>query len=88
MIVAKTERARTQKQAAGEILALKVFDQTGGQPIQRATVEAAMARWRAHPQTCGCGICDLARTVSVSRVYTTAWAWQASIARTRRLAQR
>jgi hypothetical protein len=85
--VARTERARTIAQANAEILALKLFDQ-GGRALARADVDAAMARWRAHPESCSCGVCDRARSVSVSRVYTTIWAWNASIARTRRLARR
>ena len=86
--VARTERARTEKQAQGEILALRLFDQADGALVTRADVETAMERWRAHPETCGCGICAAARSVSVSWVYTTVWAWQASIQRTRRLARR
>ena len=70
------------------MLALKIFDQAGGEPVDRATVEAAMAGWRAHPESCDCDWCGPARKVSVSRVWCTVWGWQASIARTRRLARR
>jgi hypothetical protein len=86
--VAGADNARTVRQANAEILALRIFNQADGEPVTRATVEAALSQWRAHPPACQCGLCDRARTVSVSRVYCTVWGWQASIARTRRLAQR
>ena len=41
-----------------------------------------MEQWRSHPAACQCGVCDLARMVSVSRVYCVVWGWQASIQRT------
>ena len=87
-VVAGNANARTVRQESAEVLALRIFDQAGGEPVTRSTVEAAMTRWRAHRPGCQCGLCDRARTVSVSRVWCVVWGWQASIARTRRLAQR
>lgn len=71
-----------------EILGLRIYSQAGGEPITRRTVETILEQWKSHPPDCRCGApCYLAATVSVSRVWCVVWGWQASIARTRRLAQ-
>ena len=68
------------------MLALKLFDPE--QPATRVDVEVAIAAWRAHSPECSCGLCGRARKVSVSHVWMCLWAWDQSIARTRRLARR
>jgi hypothetical protein len=87
--VAGGNNAKTVRQANAEKLALRIFEQADGAPVTRATVDDQLTRWRSHPPACRCAApCDLAATVSTSRVWCVLWAWQASIARTRRLAQR
>jgi hypothetical protein len=78
----------SKRQKSAEVLALKIYNQAGGERIERATAEAELTQWRAHPPTCQCGCCGPARDVSVSRVWSVLWGWQESIARTRRLARR
>lgn len=87
-VAARSANARLDREANAEILALRIYNQADGEPATRATVETAMSRWRTHRLECQCGLCDRARTVSVSRVWCVVWGWEASIARTRRLAQR
>jgi hypothetical protein len=87
--VAGSANAKLRREAVAEILALRIFNQANGEAITRRVVEAQLTQWRSHPPGCRCDApCDLADTVSVSRVWCVVWGWQASIARTRRLAQR
>lgn len=87
--VAGSANARLIRERNAEILGLRIFNQAAGEPVTRRIVEARMTQWRAHPMGCSCAApCDLAHTVSISRVWCVVWGWQASIARTRRLAQR
>jgi hypothetical protein len=89
LTVAGNANAKTIRQANAEILGLRIYDQADGRPVSRVMVEDQLERWRSHPPGCQCPArCDLAATVSTSRVWCVVWAWQASIARTRRLAQR
>jgi len=81
--VAGSANAKLKREAIAEILALRIFNQANGETITRRAVEAQLAQWRRCDAPC-----DLADTVSVSRVWCVVWGWQASIARTRRLAQR
>jgi hypothetical protein len=87
--VAGRDNARLRRERDAEVLALEIYRQADGEVITRRTVESTLARWREHSEGCRCPApCELAAGVGVSRVWCVCWGWQASIARTRRLARR
>lgn len=86
--MAGADNCQLKREGRAEVLALWIYNRAGGEPVTRREVDEQMHVWQTHRPGCRCEApCDLAGTVSVSRVWATLWGWQASIARTRRLAQ-
>ncbi|HET7667241.1 MAG TPA: hypothetical protein VFK56_14485 [Mycobacterium sp.] len=81
-------RSRGAEERA-EFLALDIWGRADGAVITRRMVEEDLADLSGHSAGCTCPhSCDLAARVTVSRVWAVVWGWQASLARTRRLAAR
>ena len=80
----------TSREAAVEILALKVFGAADrdGVVVTRRLTDTLLADLGGHSDTCGCGICSLLPLAAPSRVYWTAQVWQRSINYTRSRATR
>lgn len=76
-----------RKEAWPEVVALRIWNEAGGQIITRRRVIDQLERWRAHPPGCGCG-CWLAAKVTDTVVFRVIAGWQAEAAHTRELSHR
>ena len=90
ILVAGGDNAKTSREAAVEILALKVFNAADrdGAVVTRRMTDKLLSDLGGHSDTCGCGLCCLVELAAPSRAYWTASRWQRSINWTRALARR
>ena len=79
ILVSGGNNAATSREAAVEILALRVFNAADGDGVvvTRRLTDKLLADLGGHPDTCGCGICCLVELAAPSKVYWTAVVWQA-----------